>query len=53
MAPLPSRTFHEIDIDAIYFDDGIRIIKPQQENIEDLLKLSNGAKKIYLFVFVS
>ncbi|QKX95088.1 hypothetical protein [Candidatus Phytoplasma asteris] len=107
--PLPSKTFHEIDIDAIYFDDGIRIIpenqktqslrstleqyqkiqqqhqkqlnesesemfktflkekinqveeeiknlqqdiiKSQSYNIEDLLKLSNGAKKIYLFTF--
>ncbi|ABC65356.1 conserved hypothetical protein [Aster yellows witches'-broom phytoplasma AYWB] len=51
MAPLTSKTFHEIDIDAIYFDDGIRIVKPQQRNIEDLLKLSNGAKNIYLFAF--
>ncbi|MDC9032173.1 hypothetical protein [Columbia Basin potato purple top phytoplasma] len=107
--PLPSETFHEIDIDAIYFDDGIRIlpenpktqslkrklewtqelkkqdkkrlnevenesfktiikeiinqkekqiknlqqdiIKSQFYTIEDLLKLSNGAKNIYLFHF--
>ncbi|MFB0638523.1 hypothetical protein [Candidatus Phytoplasma solani] len=106
--PLPSKTFHEIDIDAIYFDDGIRIIpenqktqslkrqigwrqelqqqrqkqlnesevkllkpflkntsiklrrnqklttdiiKSQSYTINDLLKLSNGAKNIYLFTF--
>ncbi|BAD04639.1 hypothetical protein PAM_554 [Onion yellows phytoplasma OY-M] len=48
---LPSKTFHEIDIDTIYFDDGIRIIEPQQGNIQDLLKLSNGAKNIYLLIF--
>ncbi|AOF54643.1 hypothetical protein MBSPM3_v1c1090 [Maize bushy stunt phytoplasma] len=51
VAPLPSKTFHEIDIDAVYFDDGIRIMEPQQGNIQDLLKLSNGAKNIYLFTF--
>nr|ABU55755.1 hypothetical protein [Clover phyllody phytoplasma] len=50
--PLPSKTFHEIEIDAIYFDDGIRIIPENQcYAIEDLLKLSNGAKNIYLFTF--
>ncbi|WP_342386444.1 hypothetical protein [Candidatus Phytoplasma asteris] len=49
---LPSKTFHEIDIDTIYFDDGIRIIPENQcYAIEDLLKLSNGAKNIYLFTF--
>ncbi|MDW3617971.1 MAG: hypothetical protein QFY14_02660 [Candidatus Phytoplasma pruni] len=51
VAPLPSRTFHEIDIDAVYFDDGIRFMEPHQGNIDDLLKLSNGAKNIYLFTF--
>ncbi len=108
VVPLPQETFNDIPIDAIYFDDGIRImsespekqqlkgfIKTLQEiqqrrkqrlkeievdnlkqlmkeqikeyeeristykqeiaqlpgNIEDLLKLSNGAKNIYLFVF--
>ncbi|MCQ9618815.1 MAG: hypothetical protein NOI47_000397 [Candidatus Phytoplasma pruni] len=51
VAPLPSRTFHEIDIDAVYFDDGIRIMEPHQGNIDVLLKLSNGAKNIYLFTF--
>ncbi|WP_026071935.1 hypothetical protein, partial [Vaccinium witches'-broom phytoplasma] len=49
--PLPQETFHDIQIDAIYFDDGIRIMDPQQGNIQDLLKLSNGAKNIYLFIF--
>ncbi|MCQ9618826.1 MAG: hypothetical protein NOI47_000408 [Candidatus Phytoplasma pruni] len=49
VAPLPSRTFHEIDIDAVYFDDGIRIIKEQprtkteeikelKEEIDDLIE---------------
>ncbi|XXP77326.1 MAG: hypothetical protein AB3N34_00030 [Lettuce witches'-broom phytoplasma] len=51
VVPLPQKTFNDIPIDAIYFDDGIWIMKPQQGTIEDLLKLSNGAKKIYLFVF--
>ncbi|WP_308705546.1 hypothetical protein ['Fragaria x ananassa' phyllody phytoplasma] len=108
VVPLPQETLNDVQIDAIYFDDGIRImsespekqqlkrfIKTLQEiqqrrqqllketedddfkqllnqnikeyeerintykqkilqlpgNIEDLLKLSNGAKNIYLFVF--
>ncbi|XXP77171.1 MAG: hypothetical protein AB3N34_02395 [Lettuce witches'-broom phytoplasma] len=51
VVPLPQKTFNDIPIDAIYFDDGIRIMKPQQGTIEDLLKLSNDAKNIYLFVF--
>nr|WP_017192188.1 hypothetical protein [Milkweed yellows phytoplasma] len=50
--PLPQETFHDIQIDAIYFDDGIRILSENQSYaIEDLLKLSNGAKNIYLFHF--
>ncbi|WP_373402598.1 hypothetical protein [Candidatus Phytoplasma solani] len=53
--PLPSKNFHEIDIDAIYFDAGIRIMPENTPNktytINDLLKLSNGAKNIYLFAF--
>ncbi|AGL90520.1 hypothetical protein [Candidatus Phytoplasma australiense] len=40
-------------IEAIYFDDGIRFFpeSSQTYTIEDLLKLSNGAKNIYLFSF--
>ncbi|WAN63304.1 hypothetical protein RS022_03780 [Candidatus Phytoplasma rubi] len=53
--PLPSKNFHEIDIDAIYYDTGIRIMPESASNrtytIHDLLKLSNGAKNIYLFTF--
>ncbi|MGE9276611.1 MAG: hypothetical protein ACQKHC_01805 [Candidatus Phytoplasma pruni] len=51
VVPLPQENLNDIQIDAIYFDDGIRIIEPQQGNIQDLLKLSNGAKNIYLFIF--
>ncbi|MBS2126594.1 hypothetical protein J8J04_02775 ['Fragaria x ananassa' phyllody phytoplasma] len=108
VVPLPQEILNDVQIDAIYFDDGIRImnespkkqflkefiktlqkiqkrrkkllkeievdnlkqlineqIKKYEEqistykqeiaqlpgNIEDLLKLSNGAKNIYLFVF--
>ncbi|AGL90036.1 hypothetical protein [Candidatus Phytoplasma australiense] len=42
-------------IEAIYFDDGIRFFpeSSQTYNIEDLKKLSNGAKKIYLFSFTT
>ncbi|WP_349402041.1 putative membrane protein [Candidatus Phytoplasma solani] len=51
--PLPSKTFCDIPIEAIYFDDGIRILPEDNQNcnIEDLLKLSNGAKNTYLFSF--
>ncbi|WP_236628354.1 hypothetical protein [Candidatus Phytoplasma ziziphi] len=57
---MPKKTLNNLnktEIDAIYFDDGIRIlsVSPQtkitSESIEDLLQLSNGAKNIYLFTF--
>ncbi|AGL90893.1 hypothetical protein [Candidatus Phytoplasma australiense] len=42
-------------IEAIYFDDGIRFFpeSSQTYTIKDLLKLSNGAKNIYLFSFTT
>ncbi|MDV3196115.1 MAG: hypothetical protein Q8885_01105 [Candidatus Phytoplasma stylosanthis] len=39
----------EIDFIYIYFDEGLRVIDHNNSNINDLLKLSNGAKKIYFF----
>ncbi|MBS2126627.1 hypothetical protein J8J04_02955 ['Fragaria x ananassa' phyllody phytoplasma] len=67
---MPQETLNDVKIDAIYFDDDIRImsespkkqlLRQHIENIqeiaqlpdtvEDLLKLSNGAKNIYLFTF--
>ncbi|CAM12062.1 Conserved hypothetical protein [Candidatus Phytoplasma australiense] len=80
ITPLPAGGFNGIEIAAIYFDNGVRllpedkktrdlkqeiewreeikelyqeIIKRQTYTIEDLLKLSNGAKNIYLFSFVT
>ncbi|AYJ01095.1 hypothetical protein CWO85_00895 [Candidatus Phytoplasma ziziphi] len=49
--PLPTETLNSLKIEAIYFDDGIRIIDSNKHNLNDLLKLSNGAKNIYLFAF--
>ncbi|CAM11618.1 Conserved hypothetical protein [Candidatus Phytoplasma australiense] len=39
--------------EAIYFVDGIRLLPLEYESytIEDLIKLSNGAKHVYLFSF--
>ncbi|MBS2126548.1 hypothetical protein J8J04_02510 ['Fragaria x ananassa' phyllody phytoplasma] len=51
VVPLPLTYYNGHHIEDIYFDDGIRIMKPQQGNIEDLLKLSNRTKNIYLFTF--
>ncbi|GFZ75104.1 hypothetical protein HPP_0620 [Hydrangea phyllody phytoplasma] len=64
VAPLPSDDWNGLKIEAMYFDDGIRILpinpkhqrgqnlnNPQTYTIEDLLKLSNGAKNVYLFTF--
>jgi hypothetical protein len=51
VVPLPSRTYNNLSIDAIYFDDGVRVMSKNTGTIKDLLKLSNGAKNIYLFSF--
>ncbi|WP_373375506.1 hypothetical protein [Candidatus Phytoplasma solani] len=53
--PLPTSSYNSHTIDTIYFDAGIRIMPENTPNktytINDLLKLSNGAKNIYLFTF--
>ncbi|MGI3136038.1 MAG: hypothetical protein ACN23H_00410 [Candidatus Phytoplasma vitis] len=46
-----NKIFENKTIEAVYFDDGIRVMEPNSRTIEDLVKLSNGAKKIYLFAF--
>lgn len=53
VAPLPLGKLVGFEIENIYFDDGIRILPENKKNytLEDLLKLSNGAKNIYLFSF--
>ncbi|WP_369051706.1 hypothetical protein [Candidatus Phytoplasma citri] len=52
MVPFYLEEFNFNEIDAIYFDDGIRIFPPHQNySLPNLLKLSNGAQKIYLFTF--
>ncbi|MFG6084866.1 MAG: hypothetical protein AB3F67_1320 [Candidatus Phytoplasma solani] len=52
--PLPTSSYNSHTIDAVYFDAGIRIMPENTPNktytINDLLKLSNGAKNIYLFL---
>ncbi|WP_017191746.1 hypothetical protein [Poinsettia branch-inducing phytoplasma] len=49
VAPLPSRTFHEIDIDAIYFDDGIRIMEenPQKQTIRQHIEILQKTQQRY------
>ncbi|WP_320414844.1 DUF2963 domain-containing protein [Mulberry dwarf phytoplasma] len=51
VVPLPSDDWNGLKIEAIYFDDGIRLLPQETSTIDDLLKLSNGAKNIYLFSF--
>ncbi|GLH61043.1 hypothetical protein [Paulownia witches'-broom phytoplasma] len=51
VAPLPSDDWYGFKIEAVYFDDGIRLLPQLTYTIEDLLKLSNGAKNVYLFTF--
>ncbi|MDV3182482.1 MAG: hypothetical protein Q8869_01240 [Candidatus Phytoplasma australasiaticum] len=53
VVPLPEGKFEGMDIVAIYFDDGIRLLPKDEKTytLADLLKLANGAKNIYLFSF--
>ncbi|WP_334347511.1 hypothetical protein [Candidatus Phytoplasma prunorum] len=49
--PLPANaTYEGKKIEAVYFDEGSRILPPNQNYaLTDLLKLANGAQNIYLF----
>ncbi|MGA0447949.1 MAG: hypothetical protein ACLTFB_01080 [Candidatus Phytoplasma pyri] len=50
ISSLPTNSKYNNDlVDAIYFDDGIRFINSTNHDINDLLKLSNGAKNVYIF----
>ncbi|GLH60565.1 hypothetical protein PAWBP_3030 [Paulownia witches'-broom phytoplasma] len=51
VVPFPLGGFNFLEVEAIYFDDGIRLLPQLTSTIADLLKLSNGAKNIYLFSF--
>ncbi|GLH62023.1 hypothetical protein [Hydrangea phyllody phytoplasma] len=51
VVPFPLGGFLSFEFEAIYFDDGIRLLPQLTYTIEDLLKLSNGAKNVYLFTF--
>ncbi|KXT29434.1 hypothetical protein AXA84_0079 [Candidatus Phytoplasma oryzae] len=46
---LPQGKYNGYNISAIYFDNGIRSIDSSDKNVNDLLKMSNGAEKIYIF----
>ncbi|WP_320412188.1 hypothetical protein [Candidatus Phytoplasma ziziphi] len=48
VVPFPLGGFLSFEFEAIYFDDGIRLLPQLTYTIEDLLKLSNGAK---MFIF--
>jgi hypothetical protein len=49
--PLPNNLYKTKTISAIYFDDGIRKINEKKGTIENLIKMGNGAKNIYIFSF--
>ncbi|MDV3196302.1 MAG: hypothetical protein Q8885_02190 [Candidatus Phytoplasma stylosanthis] len=53
VASLPSHnTWKDKKIEAVYFHNGFRILSnPENHTIHDLLKLTNGATKVYLFTF--
>ncbi|WP_049821846.1 hypothetical protein [Candidatus Phytoplasma mali] len=49
ISPLPNSNYNGSFVDVVYFDDGIRFMNPNNHDINDLLKLSNGAKNVYIF----
>lgn len=48
--PYTDNTYQGHIIEAVYFDEGERIVSPNT-SLADLLKLSDRTKKIYLFTF--
>ncbi|MDV3198462.1 MAG: hypothetical protein Q8888_02315 [Vigna little leaf phytoplasma] len=51
--PFPPGKYQGKHIQAVYFDEGIRVLPENLSPVPftDLLKLANGAKNIYLFYF--
>ncbi|MFP7699451.1 hypothetical protein ACLHHF_00520, partial [Candidatus Phytoplasma pyri] len=48
--PLPSNAnYNNEPVDVVYFDKGNRFLNPNYHDIDDLLKLANGADNVYIF----